>query len=118
MVTALKECTFVTQILKDLHQVLDGKVPCFTDSRSGFDIMHNPGVTRHSAHFGRWLHWAREKVLNGEVELIFCTTDKMMADALSKPVERSIFFRCMSFILNVDFDAYLKEVNLPILKQR
>ena len=61
---------------------------------------------------------AREKVLNGEIELIFCPTDKMMADALSKPVDRTIFFRCMSFILNVDFESYLKKVSQADPKSR
>ena len=57
-----KEVIFVVQILHDMKiEFPDGTpIPCITDSQSGQQTIENPGVTKHTAHFGRWLHWARE----------------------------------------------------------
>ena len=49
---------------------INGKIPVITDSKSGMDVVRNPGVTKHTMHFMRWLHWARELFLGGVIDVI------------------------------------------------
>ena len=100
LVNVLMEAMFVIDILQDLGVELADKVPCFTDSKSGFDIIRQPGVTKHTAHFDRWLHWARELYLMQVIALYHTPTDLMMADDKNKMVDRTKFFKCRDFQLN------------------
>jgi hypothetical protein len=100
MVNILKEAMFVVEVLRDMGHVLSEKLPVVTDSKSAADIVQNPGVTKHTAHFARWLHWARELVLKKRVEIYLAGTEKMMADNQSKVVDRSKHFNCRKFQVN------------------
>ena len=102
LVGVLKEGLFVVTILKDMGVTeFDGeKLPCITDSKSAHDIIKNPGVTKHTAHFARWLHWARELYLRQEVDIFLAPTEKMMADDKSKVVDRNKMFLCRNFQIN------------------
>ena len=100
MVAMCKEVLFVIQILTDMGVELTSKIPVITDSKSAMDVVRNPGVTKHTAHFARWLHWARELHLEGTITIILAPTHLMMADDKTKVVDRSKFFNCRAFQLN------------------
>ena len=51
MCIMLKEGLFVKGILEDLKVDVAGKkMAMITDSKSGMDVVKNPGVTKHSVH--------------------------------------------------------------------
>ena len=55
-----------------------------TDSKSAHDVIKNPGVTKHTAHFMRWLHWARRLYLHHVINLYLATDSEQMADDKTK----------------------------------
>ena len=54
---------------------------------------------KRTAHFDRWLHFARELYLKNAIKIYLTTTDKMMADIMTKPTDKTIFLRCCAYIL-------------------
>ena len=72
-----------------------------TDASSAFDIIKNPGVTKRSATFERWPHFAREKFLNNQVKLFLTGTTSMMADAMTKALDRDKFIKCRNYQMNI-----------------
>ena len=71
-----------------------------TDNRSARDVIKCPGATKRTVHFDYWLHFARELVLKNKVEVLFAPTDEMMADGLTKAVDKTKFLRCRDYIMS------------------
>lgn len=101
LVSALKEAMFVLEILFDLGHEFDS-VDGYTDSKSGYDTVMNPGVTKRTAHFERWLFWARELYLEKRLLLNHIRDEDMMADSLSKVTDRAKFLKCRAAQLNLN----------------
>ena len=100
LVGALKEAMFVLEILRDLGHEFEN-VHGYTDSKSGYETIMNPGVTKRTAHFERWLYWARELFLNKKLLLNHINDEEMMADSLSKVTDRAKFLKCRKTQLNL-----------------
>ena len=100
LVGALKEAMFVLEILRDLGHEFEN-VHGYTDSKSGYETIMNPGVTKRTAHFERWLYWARELFLNKKLLLNHIRDEDMMADSLSKVTDRAKFLKCRNAQLNL-----------------
>ena len=100
IVVLLKEMVFFIELCDDLGVKI--KLPrLLTDSKSAVDIIKNPGVTKRSTHFERRLHYAREMYLHGRFVLHLVSTHDMMADGMTKVVDRDKFFKCRNYVMNV-----------------
>ena len=104
MVQLLKEGVFAKQNIDFIGSVTreDGKaIASITDSKSAYDVVKNPGATKRTVHFDRWLHFARELYLRNAMKPFLTTTDKMMADVFTKAVDKTTFFRCRKYVMNL-----------------
>ena len=101
MMVMLKEGMFVMRVGEDMGVKLKSVPQLMTDSKSGRDIVVNPGVTKHTVHFERWLHYVREAYLRKKINIVFVPTDKMRADDKTKVVYKSKFEYCRKFQLNL-----------------
>ena len=99
MVRMLKEERFAVQVGEFMGIEFDGPTACITDNKATYDIVRNPGATKRTAHFDRWLHFARELYLKNAIKIYLTTTDKMMADIMTKPTDKTTFLRCCAYIL-------------------
>ena len=72
-----------------------------TDSKGAFDMIKNPGVTKHSIHFERWIYFAREYYLHGGAKYLLTGTANMMADAMTKVTDKTKFYLCRNFMMNI-----------------
>ena len=96
----LRETEFVANILEDMSvKVTTPHV--ITDSKSALDIIMNPGATKRSVHYERWLYFARDAFLHNRARFFLFGTDKMMADGMTKVVDRLKFFIIRTYIMNL-----------------
>ena len=98
IVQALKEAIFVNHIYEDMFG-MSKKIVIITDNKAAYDIIKNPGVTKHSVHFERWIYFARNAYLHGRAKFVLTTDANMMADSLTKVTDRTKFYTCRSYQL-------------------
>ena len=98
-VMVLKEAEFASQVCDFLGAGLSAPVACVTDNKAAYDVVKHPGATKRTVHFDRWLHFARHLCLMNKVEMFLVTTDKMMADFFTKPVDKTQFLRNRDYVL-------------------
>jgi hypothetical protein len=97
--TMMNEGIFANAAAQDMFVKLT--VPhLITDASSAFDIIKNPGVTKRSATFERWLHYARDKYLHNQVKVFLTKTSTMMADDKTKALDRDKFLKCRAYQMN------------------
>ena len=101
MVAVTKEGVFSTNILLDMHAELTKVLKVLTDSQSGRDVVCNAGATKHTVHFERWLYYVRDMYLRKKLMIELVTTVKMRADDKTKVVDKSKFFYCRKYQLNI-----------------
>jgi hypothetical protein len=87
-----KKLTYCRQLCADLGIKIDGPIPVFIDNSAALDITGKLGVSKRTAHFLRWQHYLRWMVQHHYVRLIFVVSKRQLADALTKIVDRTMFF--------------------------
>ena len=78
-----------------------GKPLIITDNKAAYDIIRNPGVTKHSIHFERWIYFARDYYLHEGADYLLTPTASMMADGMTKVVDKTKFFLCRNFYMHI-----------------
>ena len=101
MVNLSKEIVFVRNILIDLKVPLVGPSVMVTDSKAANDTVVNAGATKHTVHFERWLHFARNLHMKNVIKSVLTGTDKMRADDKTKVVDKKKFLMCRRETMNL-----------------
>ena len=58
------------------------------DNQGAIALAHNPEYHARTKHIDVQYHFVRECVEMGKVKLVYCPTEEMVADALTKPLGR------------------------------
>ena len=95
----LKEGEFAAQVCDFLGAQLRGPGAIITDNKAAHDVVRQPGATKRTVHFDRWLHFARELYLRNKIKVFLTGTDNMMADGFTKPVDKTKFLKCRDYIM-------------------
>ena len=64
--------------------------PLYEDNQGCIALSKNPITSSRSKHIDIKYHFVREKVTEGQFEVLYCPTDEMLADPLTKalPAEK------------------------------
>ncbi|KAF7184799.1 hypothetical protein CNMCM7691_006602 [Aspergillus felis] len=91
IVHAAKEAIWLTYLLEDIS--FDGVRPMQinTDSQPAMDLAHNAQFHARSKHIDINCHWIREAIVKKQVFLQHLSSDKMIADLMTKPLGRLKF---------------------------
>ena len=90
---ATKEALWLRVLLADLGIVVN-TFPIRADNQSALKLLKNPVVSNRAKHIDVVYHFARERVVKGDVKFDYICTDEMLADMLTKPVPRSKLELC------------------------
>ena len=71
-------------LLKDLGYLQLGATPIYEDNQACIKIAENDMVQARTKHINIRYHFSRQALKSGEVKLIYCPTELMLADALTK----------------------------------
>lgn len=91
--SATKEGLWLRKLLNDLQLDIT-TIDINADNQSAIKLLKNPVFSMRSKHIDVIYHFARERVMRGEVRFSYIRTDSMVADALTKPVPTSKFQFC------------------------
>lgn len=83
---AAQDLIWINQLLEETN--LSGKVKCtlHMDNTAALNISKNPVNHGRSKHIDVRYHYLREKVNNGQLQVVYTRTEDMIADALTKPL--------------------------------
>jgi hypothetical protein len=90
---AVKEALWLRVLLAELGvSVQPLRVHC--DNQGAIKLLKHPIASQRSKHIDVLYHFARERVMAGEVEFVYVSTADMVADIFTKPLSKSKFELC------------------------
>lgn len=85
---AAKEALWLQQLLGEIDGKTPGPVAILVDNSSCMAIARNPESHERTKHIDIQTHFIRHHVSNQRVVLVYCPTEEMAADVLTKPLPR------------------------------
>ena len=113
LLQAVKESIWIQRFLKELERysaVKNGN-RIMEDNQGAIALAHNPEYHARTKHIDVQYHFVRECVEMGKVKLVYCPTEEMVADALTKPLARDRHWSLlekMGFQTTEDFQRWQK----------
>ena len=97
---AAKEAIWLHRFIGEVFQPLTNPIPLYSDSQATIGLTHNGSYHAHTKHIDIWYHFIRFVVNNGTINLIYCPTDDMVADTLTKALP-NIKAKHFAFVLGL-----------------
>ena len=87
---AFKENMYINSLIKELSlfmkELFDNTKDIYTDSLSAIELAKNPLYHARTKHVDIRYHFIREKVNSKEINLVYCPTNQLLADGLTKAI--------------------------------
>lgn len=87
---SIKETLFINNLLSELPPSYKGVFlktrDIYTDSKSAIALAKDPVYYSRTKHVDIRYNFVKEKVNNNEVNLIYCPTERLLADGLTKAI--------------------------------
>ena len=89
---AVKEAIWLKRLIADLHPATrESPIKILIDNQGAHAMAYNTGVNDRTKHIEIKYHFIREAVQRKVVTLEYCPTEHMVADILTKPLDRVKF---------------------------
>lgn len=100
---AARETKWLKQFLVELDQHKQ-TVPITIkgDNQGCLSVANNDRTDRRTKHIDVQYHATRDKLKDGTISLEYCSTDRMVADSLTKPICKTKFEWCRTRMGLVD----------------
>ena len=87
--TATQEAVWLRKLLSDIKAVPTRPTTIREDNQGAIAVARNPVSHARTKHIHIKYHYVREALNNGVIELVYCPTEQMTADILTKPLPHS-----------------------------
>jgi hypothetical protein len=81
---AAKEALWLRRFIGEVFRPLKNPIPLYSDSQSAIALTKDGSYHARTKHIDIRYHFIRFVVQNGSIDLIYCPTDDMTADTLTK----------------------------------
>ena len=88
--TGTKEALWVKMLL-EFFDIPSNTMDMKTDNQAALSIAENPIISQKSKHIDIQYHFLKQKVADKSVQFSYCPTKLMIADGLTKPLEKKAF---------------------------
>ena len=88
---ATQEAVWLNRLLSDIKATPQMPVVIKEDNQGTITVARNPISHNRTKHIDIKLHYVREALENGVIDLMYCPTEQMAADILTKPLTRQRF---------------------------
>ena len=88
LLLAAKESIWMQQLLSELGYSTINSNVIYCDNQGAIVLANNPEYHARKKHIDIQYHFIRECVQNGKIDLIYCPTEDMLADAMTKVLAR------------------------------
>eukprot|EP00794_Sanderia_malayensis_P011707 gene11707-biopygen9383 len=95
---ATQEAIWLRRLLGSLDINQDQATQLYEDNQGAIALSRNPNSHSRTKHIEIKYHYVRNVVDNKEIQLIYCPTEKMIADIMTKPLPRPKFEEMRSLI--------------------
>ena len=97
---ATQESIWLRQLLTEVNQpTTSAPVPLMVDNQAAIAIANNTTNRRtRTKHIDIKYHFVREAVADNRIKLVYCPTERMTADPLTKPLPCSQFVKLRSMM--------------------
>jgi hypothetical protein len=99
-----KEALWLHQIIGEIFQPLEKPVTLYSDSQSAITLTEDGLYHTRMKHIDIWYHFIHFEVKNKSINLIYCPTDNMTVDILTKAlpnIKAKHFARALRLLLTV-----------------
>lgn len=93
---AVREVLSLRKILPDLGYDVTGPLRVFGDNEAALGLLKDHRENDRVKHIDIKHHFARERVLRGEVQFAYCHSADNIADAFTKPLPRPALLKCLA----------------------
>ena len=102
---ALTACqaVWILNLLQDLKIKVNKPLKLMIDNKSAINLAKNPVLHGRSKHIETKYHFLRNQVQNGVLEVVHCSTQKQLADVMTKAIKTDQFLRLRDGIGVVSF---------------
>lgn len=84
---ASQEAVWLQRLLEDLGEKAEA-VTIFEDNQSCLKMLDSEKFSNRTKHISTKFHYAKDLKTNGTIKYVYCPTESMAADLLTKPVPR------------------------------
>ena len=81
---AAKEAIWLCRFIGEVFQPLTNPIPLYSDSQAAIALTRNGSYYAHTQHIDIRYHFIQFVINNGTINLIYCPTNDMVADTLTK----------------------------------
>ena len=102
-VVAACQAVWFLNLLHDLKVEVEKPLKLMIDNKSAIDLAKNPVLHGRSKHIETKYHFLRNQVQKGVLEVLHCSTQKQLADVLTKAIKTNQFLHLRDEIGVVSF---------------